>query len=384
MRVTHVITRLIVGGAQENTLASVLGLRTKPDVEINLISGLTTGPEGSLEHQAAAVPDLLTVVPELIRTPHPWKDALAYRRLIQLFRQRRPHIVHTHSGKAGILGRLAAAKAGVPIVVHSIHGPSFGSFQRWLLNLVFRSAERHAARFTTHFIAVANAMIHQYLKAGIGKPENYTRIFSGFALEPFLAASHDSKLRARLGLAETDFVVGKIARLFKLKGHDDLLTVAPRLVKACPRMKFLLVGDGAWRSRFEQRVRDLGLEKHVLFTGLVPPDAIPSFIGIMGVLVHLSRREGLARALPQALTAARPVVAYDCDGAREVCLDNETGFLVRPGDLETLAERLLQLAADEELRQRLGRRGRALASEQFSVAKMVDAQYELYLKLLNR
>lgn len=384
MRVTHVITRLIVGGAQENTLASVLGLRAKPGVEINLIAGPTTGPEGSLEHQATAFPNLLTIVPELVRAIHPWKDALAYRRLCRLFRERRPQIVHTHSGKAGILGRLAAARVGVPVIVHSIHGPSFGVFQGWLPNLAFRMAERYAAKFTTHFIAVANAMIEQYLDAGIGRREHYTRIFSGFALEPFLAASHDSKRRARLGLAETDFVVGKIARLFKLKGHDDLFSVASRLVKACPRMKFLLVGDGEWRTRFEQRLRDSGLEKHVVFTGLVPPDAIPPLIGIMDVLVHLSRREGLARALPQALAAARPVVAYDCDGAREVCIENETGFLVRPGDLEKLVQRLLQLAEDGALRERLGRRGQALAAEHFPVAKLVDAQYDLYLKLLQR
>jgi len=384
MRVTHVITRLIVGGAQENTLASVLGLRARPGVEISLISGPTTGPEGTLEPQAAAVPNLLTLVPELVRAIHPWKDVLAVRSLARLFREQRPQIVHTHSGKAGILGRLAAAQAGVPVIVHSIHGPSFGKFQGGLADLAFRSAERYAAKFTTHFIAVANAMIEQYLSAGIGRREDYTRIFSGFKLEPFLAATNDSKLRASLGLAETDFVVGKIARLFKLKGHDDLLSVAPRLVKSCPRVKFLLVGDGEWRARLEARARSSGLEKHVVFAGLVPPEAIPPLVCIMDVLVHLSRREGLARALPQALAAARPVVAFDCDGAREVCLDNETGFLIQPGDLEALAERLLKLAEDEKLRERFGRQGRTLVAELFPVAKMVDAQYDLYLKLLRR
>lgn len=384
MRVTHVITRLIVGGAQENTIASVLGLRAKPGLEVNLISGPTVGPEGSLEHEVAAIPSLLTIVPELIRAVHPWKDALAYRQLLRLFRQQRPQIVHTHSGKAGVLGRWAARQAGVPVIVHSIHGPSFGNFQGALPNLLFRTAERFAARFTTHFIAVANAMIEQYLAAGIARREDYTRIFSGFALEPFLAATDDSNRRARLGIAETDFVVGKIARLFKLKGHDDLFSIAPQLVNACPQMKFLLVGDGEWRGRFEKQARDLGLEKQVVFTGLVPPQTIPSLIGIMDALVHLSRREGLARALPQALAAARPVVAYDCDGANEVCLENETGFLVKPGDFRTLTQRLLELAKDDELRRRLGRHGQALVTEHFSLAKMVDAQHDLYLKLLNR
>lgn len=382
MRVTHVITRLIVGGAQENTIASVLGLRQKKDLDVHLISGPTSGPEGSLEDRAAEVPGLLTLVPELVRPVHPWKDFLAMRRLISVFRSQPPQIVHTHSGKAGILGRLAAHRAGVPVIVHSIHGPSFGSFQGRLANQVFRSAERYAARITTHFVTVANAMAEQYLAAGIGPREKYSRIFSGFDLNPFLAAANDPATRRRWHLAPDDFVVGKIARLFKLKGHDDLFAIAPALVQACPRIKFLLVGDGVWRQRFEDLAQAQGLAKHFVFTGLVPPSEIPALIGVMDVVVHLSRREGLARALPQALAAARPVIAYDCDGAREVCLDDETGFLLRPGDSNGLIHRVLQLAGDPDLRERLARHGRSLVKQWFSVEKMIEDQYDLYVRLL--
>jgi len=381
MRVTHVITRLIVGGAQENTVASVLGLRQKAGLEVDLIAGPTRGPEGSLEPALAGCPALLTIVPELVRPLHPWKDARAWQKLTGLFRARQPQLVHTHSGKAGVLGRLAAARAGVPIILHTIHGPSFGSFQGWSANALFRSAERYAARVTTHFVTVAEAMKRQYLAAGIGRPDQYTKIFSGFALEPFLDSTNDLQLRARLGLAPDDIVIGKIARLFKLKGHDDLFAIAPALVRKCPRVKFLLVGDGPWRGRLESRARSLGLEKHVIFTGLVAPSAVPPIVGVMDFLVHLSLREGLARALPQALAAARPVVAYDADGANEVCLENETGFLVAPGDLPGLSERLLRLAQDPALRQRLGYRGQRFVQERFGVQHMVDDLYQLYLRL---
>jgi glycosyltransferase involved in cell wall biosynthesis len=381
MRVTHVITRLIVGGAQENTIASVLGLRQKPGLDVNLIAGPTLGPEGSLESSFADCPSLLTIVSQLVRPLHPWKDGLAWRRLVDLFRARAPQIVHTHSGKAGILGRLAAARARVPIIIHTIHGPSFGPFQGPLTNWLFRSAERHAARVTTHFVVVADAMKQQYLDAGIGRPDQYTKIFSGFSLEPYLSAANDLQLRAKLGLAPEDVVIGKIARLFTLKGHDDLFAVAPALVQSCPRIKFLLVGDGAWRGRFENQARSLGLQKHVVFAGLVPPAGVPPLVGIMDVLVHLSLREGLPRALPQALAAARPVVAYDSDGAKEVCLENETGFLVRPGDLTGLRERMLRLAQDAALRERLGRRGRQFVQERFGVERMVDDLYQLYMRL---
>jgi glycosyltransferase involved in cell wall biosynthesis len=381
MRVTHIITRLVVGGAQENTVATVLGLRQKSGVAVELISGPTAGPEGSLESEFARAPGILNRVPELVRPVHPWKDWMALRRLTEILRQTRPDIVHTHSGKAGILGRLAAKRAGVPLIIHTIHGPSFGNFQNAAANFVFRAAEKHAARVTTHFIVVADAMKAQYLAAGIGRPERYTKIFSGFPLEPFLAAKNDPAIRARFGLQPGDFVVGKIARLFKLKGHDDLFAVAPELVRRCPQIKFLLVGDGEWRGRFESLAKSPGLEGHFIFTGLIPPAEMASLVGIMDALVHLSMREGLPRALPQALAAARPVVAYDCDGAREVCFDGRTGFLVQPGDLTGLTNHLLQLANDPVLCKKLGQSGRDFVRENFAVERMVDAIYNLYLKL---
>jgi len=381
VRVTHIITRLVVGGAQENTVATVLGLHGKSGVEVNLISGPTIGPEGSLESSLQAAKARLTIVPELVRPIHPLKDFLALRKLGKILRAQKPDIVHTHSGKAGILGRLAARNAGVPIIIHTIHGPSFGKFQNGFSNFIFRAAEKHAARATTHFIVVADAMKNQYLAAGIGEPSQYAKIFSGFQIEPFLAAKNDLELRKKLGITQGDFVVGKIARFFNLKGHDDLFAIAPELVRKNPKIKFLLVGDGEWRGRFENLARESGLEKHFIFTGLVPPHEVPKFAGIMDTLVHLSLREGLPRALPQALAAAKPVVAYDCDGAWEVCLDGETGFLIKPGDLKSLTEKIIQLANDSTLRQKLGQSGKNFICENFSVEKMVDDQYNLYLKL---
>jgi glycosyltransferase involved in cell wall biosynthesis len=381
MRVIHVITRLIVGGAQENTVATVLGLHEKPRLEVRLISGPTLGPEGSLEPEIRNVPGLLTIIPDLVRPIHPFKDLSASKKLEKIFREYKPDVVHTHSGKAGILGRLAARRAGVPVIVHTVHGPSFGSFQNGLSNFIFCAAEKRAARDTTHFVVVADAMRDQYLAAGIGRPDQYTKIFSGFVLEPFLAAKNDMELRKRLGFEPDDFVVGKIARLFKLKGHDDLLAVAPALVRQNPKIKFLFVGGGEWRQRLETRAKNLGIEKHFVFAGLVPPAQVPRYVGIMDALVHLSTREGLPRVLPQALAAGKPVIAYDCDGAREVCFDGQTGFLIIPGDLPALKSRLLQLAGDAALCRKFGIAGSDFVRENFAVEKMVDAIYNLYQKL---
>lgn len=383
MRVCHLITRLIVGGAQENTLDSVLGLRQLPEFDVSLIAGPTHGPEGSLEERARAVPGLLTLARHLVRPLSPWHDALAVAELIRLLRQRRPDLVHTHSGKAGILGRLAARRLRIPIIVHGIHGPSFGPWQGPVANFLFRTAERVAARWTTHFVSVAQAMSAQYLAAGIGRPEMYSRIFSGFDLRPYLELPPPpaEACRRRWGLGSEHFVVGKIARFFKLKGHPDLFAAAPGLIRRCPRIRFLLVGDGAWRERFERQAGQPGLAGHFIFTGLVPPEEVPTMIGAMDVLVHLSRREGLPRALPQALAGGRPVVAWDCDGAGEVCLSDQTGFLLPLGDLKGLEEALLRLEADPALRRRLGQSGRQWVRCHFGLETMVAALAELYRRL---
>jgi glycosyltransferase involved in cell wall biosynthesis len=175
--------------------------------------------------------------------------------------------------------------------------------------------------------------------------------------------------------------VGKIARLFELKGHDDLLEAAPGLVKANPLLKFLLVGGGPWEQRLKEKVKTLGVEKHFIFIGLVQPAEVAQYVGLMDMLAHLSLREGLARALPQALAAGKPVVAYDCDGAREVCLPGQTGYLVRPGDKGELSKRILELANAPALREKMGAYGRGLVEKNFSTQRMVDDLHHLYLRL---
>jgi glycosyltransferase involved in cell wall biosynthesis len=383
MRVTHIITRLVIGGAQENTVTTISGLRQKPGVEVNLISGPTIGPEGSLENEARKIlsGSQFEIVPELVRPVHPLKDFIALRKLEKILRAQKPDIIHTHSGKAGILGRFAAKRAGVPIIIHHIHGPSFGNFQGAFANLIFTAAEKHAAKVTDHFFCSASAMTKLYLAAGIGHPEMFTRIFSGFKLEPFLNATNDLALRAKLGIPADAFVIGKIGRIFKLKGHADLLAAFMKILPQIPNARLLFVGDGILRDEIENQVRALGLNGKVIFTGLVPPNEVARYVGIMDCLAHLSYREALSRALPQALAAGKPVVAYDFDGADEVCLENETGFLIRTGDVETAAQKILQLAKNPELRKQFDQRGQAFVRDNFSIEKMVDDQYNIYQKL---
>jgi glycosyltransferase involved in cell wall biosynthesis len=360
MKVGHVITRLIVGGAQENTVATCLGLR-RLGYECDLVAGPQTGPEGLLTADAI-------VVESLRREPNPWLDAQACRELYRLFLRRRYDIVHTHSGKAGILGRLAARLAGVPVVVHTIHGPSFYRYQNPIGNWIFRGLEQIAAEWTTQFVSVADAMTEQYQAAGIvGK---YVTIHSGMNTDAFLRAKPTEEM-----------VVGKVARFFRLKGYEYLFEAAPRIVAAVPNVKFLLVGDGVLRERFERQAEQMGLRDRFEFAGLVRPEEIPGYMARMSVLVHLSLREGLPRTLPQALACGKPVVAFDVDGSQEVCRDGETGFLIRAGDSAALAEAVIRLLQDKSLATKVGNQGRELVREEFSEELMVRRIDELYRQL---
>jgi glycosyltransferase involved in cell wall biosynthesis len=232
-------------------------------------------------------------------------------------------------------------------------------------------------------VSVADAMTDLLVKARVAPREKFTTIYSGMDVEPFLAADqHRQAVRAEWGYQGDHVVVGKIARLFHLKGHEYLIRAASQVVQQCPWVRFLLVGDGVLRQDLESQIRQAGLTGYFQFTGLVPPERIPALIGAMDVLVHVSLREGLARALPQALIAGKPVVSYDVDGAREVALTGETGFLLPPQTVEPLAEALVQLARDADVRRRLGAHGRERFTAQFRHEHMTRALRALYEKLL--
>jgi glycosyltransferase involved in cell wall biosynthesis len=380
MRICHVITRLIVGGAQENTVTTCIGLR-KLGHDVDLVIGPETGPEGSLHDQAQAAGVPMIVVEQLHRAPSPLRDAVACAALRRLFLEKRYDVVHTHSGKAGFIGRFAAKLARVPVIVHTIHGPSFYDYQNPVGNWLFRWAEQVAGAWTTQFVSVADAMTEHYLAAGIGTPNKYVTIHSGMNIEAFVDGRRDDALRESLGISPGDLVVGKIARLFRLKGHEFLFEAASRIVAVVPQVKFLLVGDGIYRERFEQLAEKMGLRRHFVFGGLVPPSEIPRYVNLMDVLVHLSLREGLPRALPQALACGKPVVAFDADGAREVCVDGETGFLLSLGDVNGLVTTVIRLLQDKALAHRMGARGMELVKERFSDARMVQQLDELYRRL---
>lgn len=383
LRILHISTRLILGGSQENTVLSCEGQADRGHT-VGLVFGPIYGPEGSLYERARAHGGIeLIETPHLVRELAPCRDLRCLRDLRRIIRDWRPDVVHTHSSKAGILGRFAAWREHVPCVVHTIHGLAFHPYERGWRNRVYILAERAAARRCHRILGVADAMRDQSLAAGIGRPAQYRTVWSGMDVEPFLAPQWSrAEVRQALGLAEDDFVIGTVARLAELKGHDDLLDALGPALQADSHLRLLWVGDGWWRERLLGRVSDLGLTGRVITTGLVPPEQIPKFHQAMDLLVHPSYREGLPRVVTQALLSGLAVVAYDVDGTREVCIDGETGRLVKPGDGAGLRDAVLSLRADPALRARFGAAGRALCRDRFSAGAMVEALDEVYREVL--
>lgn len=382
MKVTHVITRLILGGAQENTLLTVEDQFRDYGDDVSLITGPAIGPEGTLIPRAQQGGFEFHIVPEMKRNIHPWNEWQAFRALKKLLRQIQPELIHTHSSKAGVIGRAIAAQLKIPCV-HTVHGASFHYGQHPAAHWLYKTAERWASRRCDHIITVCDAMIDQYVDAGIAPRDKFTTVYSGFDVEPFLEpAVSPQQTRETLGLKPDDIVIGKIGRLFHLKGHDAILKVASAIVEKNKNVRFMFVGDGILRDEFEQQIHRMGLKDHFVFTGLVPPDKIPELIHAMDIVVHTSQWEGLARVLPQGLLAGKPVVSYDIDGAPEVVIPNETGFLVPRDGFETLTSSLLILADDPQLRTRMGQTGRERFTDQFRHQTMTRRIREVYEQVL--
>ena len=382
MRVAHVITRMILGGAQENVLLCCQDLLRRGD-EVLLVAGPATGPEGSLLDRARAGGVPLALIEPLRRPIDPWRDWMSYRQIRRALGDFRPDVVHTHSAKGGILGRAAAWSLHTPAIVHTVHGAPFYPWQGRGAQFFGQACERWAARRCHALVSVADAMTEVMVAAHVAPREKFTTIYSGMEVAPLLdSAGRRDAMRRQLGYRPDDVVVGKIARLFHLKGHCYLIRAAGELVRACPQAKFLFLGDGVLRGALEREITAVGLADHFRFAGLVPPDQVPGFLAAMDIVVHASLREGLARALPQALIAAKPVVSFDIDGAREVVINDQTGFLVPPEDTGGLASALGRLIGDPALRARLGAEGRRRFTDAFRHERMTEQLHSLYERLL--
>lgn len=384
MTILHIITRLILGGAQQNTVMSCAA-QVAAGHDVALVFGPIFGPEGSLRDEAQTTGAQLIELPTMVRPVAPWTDLRCYAQLRQLINTMQPDVVHTHSSKAGIVGRAAAWAEHVPAVIHTVHGLAFHDRQSRAVHRLYVELERFASKRCHHLIAITEPMVDAFVDNRIAPREKFTVVPSGVDLDKFSPhPNHRSHVRRELGLDPDAPVVALLARLDPLKGHDDMLDILPRLVERHSGLKLLLIGDGFDRKRLEQRITREQLSDHVMMLGLVPHDDMPRLLTAVDVKVLPSYQEGQSRTLCEALLCGCGIVAYDVGGIPSICIDGQTGRLVPVGSRDALADAISWMLDHPAERQQLTAAGQVHVREHFSAAAMVQQIQQVYDAVLNR
>lgn len=376
IRVAHIITRLELGGAQLNTLYTCAHL-SADRFELHLLAGAG----GLLDSEAGRDGRFrLHLIPGLVRRIDPVRDLIAFVRIFRLLKRIRPAIVHTHSSKAGILGRWAARLAGIRVRIHTYHGFGFHDGQPWWLRRLLIWLERWTIRTTTHFLAVSRRTLRIGEEERVLDPERAECLPSGVEIDR-LARIPRQRLRLieEIQAEENCLLVGMVACLKPQKAPVDFVRMAARVLLEVPEARFLLVGDGILRAEVAGRICREGLQGRVYLLGW--RREIPELIAGLDLLVLTSLWEGLPRVFAEARAMGVPIAATRVGGAEEAVVDGRSGILVEPGDVEGMARRVIHVLRDRDLRRRMAERAKE-GLERFDIRSMVRRQEELYRELL--
>jgi glycosyltransferase involved in cell wall biosynthesis len=373
----HVITRLDRGGSAENTLLCAARME---GFAASVAVGPTQGERSPTEALARQRGVEFIEVPHLVRPIRPLQDLRALWALWRLMRRGSFDLVHTHTSKAGLLGRVAARLAGVPRLVHTAHGHVFYGYYGPALSRLFVLLERWASRFTHRLIALTSAEAADQLRFGVAPAEKFAVVHSGVDFAPFHQPGPDRPaMRAALGLDPAGLVIGTLGRLTPIKGQADLVLAFAQVRKEVEAAWLLLVGDGEEREALQRLARRLGVGKRVVFAGW--REEVPAVLRAMDIFAFPSLNEGMGKALVEAMYAGLPVVATRVGGVPELIGEGAAGLLVPPGQPGPLAAALLELAGDEERRRRLGAAAARKAGE-YSVESMIEKLAALYWAVL--
>ena len=377
LNVLHAITKLELGGAQENTLYTLRNLNRE---RYNLF--LVANDEGILIEEAKRMKDVeVFFIPDLIRPINPLKDLIALIKLFHFCRKKKIDIIHTHSSKAGILGRWAARFAKVPVITHTIHGWGFYPKQNFLKRRLFIFLERITGKITDRLIAVSQANIETGIRNRIGRKEKYTLIRSGIKPSRFQNVEVNIREKRKgLSLDPDTKVVIMIAPFKPQKAPLDFVEVANQVIKKRPKTQFLLIGDGELRPEIEELIKALNLEKKVILTGWRKD--VPQILKVTDILVLTSRWEGLPRVFPEAMASELSIVATKVDGAPEAVEEGVNGFLIPVGDISGVAEKIITLLDNPEMAKEMGRKGKERVFPEFDIDLMVEKIDDLYQGLI--
>ncbi|XAM00390.1 glycosyltransferase family 4 protein [Phycisphaeraceae bacterium D3-23] len=380
MTILHLITRLIFGGAQHNTVLTCAA-QAAAGHDVHLCIGPTFGPEGSLIEEAESGGAVMHHERTLVREASVVKDMQCYRALRRLIRDIDPDVVHTHSSKAGILGRAAAwkegGKAGKRAVVHTVHGLGFNDRQHALTRKLYIHLERYAAKRCHRLIAITPQMVDTFAEHGIAEREKFTVVPSGVQLDRFAPSPPDVRaaVREQYDLPADALVVGLLGRLDALKGQRDLIEIYPKLADKLPGkpLHLLFIGDGFDRPNVERAIANAGLQRSVTIAGLVPYADMARVLSAVDVSVLPSYQEGQSRTLVESLLCGVPIVGYAAGGIPSIIKDGETGRLAPVGDKRALAHAIADTITQPAEAKRMTEAGAAHVRRHFDVAPMAGA-----------
>ena len=391
-KILHLITHLGVGGALDNTLLTIEGL-PRDSYEVHLAAGELVARDGYSDWQerGSSAADSFIRIPDLIRPVRPWRDARAVKQLTALMKQQQYQIVHTHCSKAGVLGRIAARRAGVPIVVHTYHAFGWqvlrnGKCESWLRRPLsalkkrfYVSLERYAASLSDSLVTVAEINKQQALEQRLAPAEKFRTIYSGIDLDKFLLPISREQTIARLGLDAEKPIVGMIGRLTIQKAPLDFVAAAKLVLRKHPDTQFIICGEGPLRTEVEQAIGD---EARIKILGF--RNDVPDILAALDLLVVSSLWEGLGRSLTEAVIVGVPVVATAVDGIPELVTHGETGLLSAPADPRQLANNIDWVLSNRAEAKAMAVRAQAQVQRDFCASRMVSKIDELYRELLRR
>ena len=376
IRVLHIITRLDAGGSATNTLETVRRL-DPARFEVDLISGRTVDPSGQVEAFIARYGIRCLFIDDLLRDLHPLKDLKAFVRLFLEIRRGRYDIVHTHSSKAGIIGRWAARLAGVTYVVHTPHGHVFyGYFSRFTTG-IFIMLERMTALLTDKLIELTQKGVDEHVALGIGTKAQWSVVPSGIDLDVF-KPNEEARVRIRqeFGIADDEVLVMSVGRLEPVKGHRYLVDALPCVLKQCPHARFMFIGDGQERAALERQAHELGVQNRIIFTGT--RHDVAACLNGADIFSLASLNEGMGRAVVEAMSCGKPVVLSRVGGMADLIDHGKEGFFCPPNDSVALAQALVTLAMDKPKRDMMSAHAVQRAQQGFSIETMVRKLEDIY------
>ncbi len=389
IKVLHIITRFDKGGSAQNTFLTLLGLK-KQNFNPCLIAGLSLESEMKNEEMKSKEIDIKRLesedidfiqCPALVRKINIIKDFKAFFDIWKLIKKSKPLIVHTHSSKAGLLGRLAAKFAGIPIIVHTPHGHVFFGYFGPIKTRIFIILEKLASRITDKIIALTNREKEDHINLGIANENKFVVIHSGVELKKFKEVPYNEKqnFKKELGIPENALIIGSAGRLEPVKGPEFLIEAACHILPEYPDTFFVFAGDGELKRDLEKKALEIGIEKNIVFLGW--RDDIAEIISVYDIFVLPSLNEGMGRVLVEAMALEKPIVASNIGGIPDLVSHGKNGFLVPPKDPRELANYIQILIEDEEKRAEMGKAGKEMV-ENFSKEKMVEKIAELYKELI--